>query len=208
MFFIKFLTPKNKYGNIDVYYFLRKIFMTTTATDTGEEDLLILDDDTSDTVVESNDIVADTTITEAQPEASDSLVDFTLEDNQDNQVNNAADSAIAVEGVSDTTDDTNMDLSHLVSEVETKDSEIAIDTQSKEEPALDLSIGLDEPAVTNEVQEVKEEVKPVDINLDTTQTEAFDLDTAIGGFIEQISAIKENNIALINKDEKDIESLE
>ena len=86
--------------------------MATTAVDSNEEDLLILDDDTSDLTLDSTSEVAPEVSTSDAP--SDALVDFTLDEKEENiipEVENISDSNTSIEEVVDTGSDLNLDFS-------------------------------------------------------------------------------------------------
>jgi len=177
--------------------------MATTAVDSNEEDLLILDDDTSDLTLDSTSEVAPEVSTSDAP--SDALVDFTLDEKEENiipEVENISDSNTSIEEVVDTGSDLNLDFS-LTPDEPVAQKEVPLDsTPVKEDTTIDFGGAL------NEISDLKNDIKVENKETTSAENDTFDLETAIWGFIEQITTIKKKNLSLVEQDEKQIESLE
>jgi len=177
--------------------------MATTAVDSNEEDLLILDDDTSDLTLDAtNEVEAEVSTSDT---TSDTLVDFTLDDKEEAvipEVTPIVDSNTSTEEVVDAGNDLNLDFSLTPDEPVVQKEVILEPVAVKEDTTIDFGGALDE------MSDLKSDIKTKDIEVESAQNDNFDLETAIWGFIDQISTIKEKNLKQNELLEKEIESLE
>ena len=144
--------------------------MATTAVDSNEEDLLILDDDTSDLTLDAtNEVEAEVSTSDT---TSDTLVDFTLDDKEEAvipEVTPIVDSNTSTEEVVDAGNDLNLDFSLTPDEPVVQKEVILEPVAVKEDTTIDFGGALDE------MSDLKSDIKTKDIEVESAQNDNFDL---------------------------------